>query len=143
MIAMLRRPRVDQVFGRSRGALDIVHIDEVRALLGLADRPAAEHHRQRLPEVRVRVVAGVVRDDERAVDVAAHEVAAGLVGLELRRDDHVERVLGLGEVQRDALHDGCEERVGEDLGGGLGNDQRDRPGCACSRASAPHGWARS
>ena len=130
----------DEVFGRSRRALDIVHIHEVGTLLGLIDRPATEHHRQRLPEVRIRVVAGVVRDDERAVDVSAHEVAAGLVGLELRRDDHVERVLGLGEVQRGALHDGCEERVGEDLGGGLGDDERHDLGAfARERACCPVG----
>ena len=104
----------------------VVDVDGVGDALGGIERTTAEHHGQRSADIGVRVVVGVVRDDERTVDVSAEQVAAGLVERRLALDEHRQRVLGVGERKTHALHDRGEERVVEHVCRRLGHHEGDR-----------------
>ena len=71
---------VDEVLGgRPRAGRRCRRRRSRRRLAPRADRAAAEDDGQRWAELRDELVAGVVRHDEGAVDVAAEQVAPGLV----------------------------------------------------------------
>jgi hypothetical protein len=104
----------------------VVDVDGGRLPVVLPQRPTREHDGQPVAQAAEGHVAGVVRDDEHPVDVAAEEEAPRLVRLRRRRDEERERVLGGGEVRHRALDQGREERVGEHPGGLLRHHERQR-----------------
>jgi hypothetical protein len=80
----------------------------------------------------------VERNEDRSVGVTGSEVTldAHLVAATLGHEED-ERQLLLGEGVADTAQDAREERVAEELGGRLGNDDRD--GVAASRDQAASG----
>ncbi len=137
IVAMTRRAGGDEVRDRRLGALAVVGVHEAgpRALR----RPPDHHDRDaggRQPG-RQRVVL-VEADQEGAIHVAGGQVVHGapLVGGRLGHQEDELAVAGR-ERGADAAQQTREERVREDLPGGLRDDHRDR--VAAPRHQAPGG----
>ncbi len=118
-------PALDEVLGRLASAAHVVDVDVVVAL-ALAHGPAAVDDRHGRRDAVDEEVARVVRDDDRAVDAAAADVAGRLVARVIARDEEVEHVVGATHPRVDARDDRGEERVAEEPRGVFGHDERDR-----------------
>ena len=127
---------VDQPLGHEPCARDVVGVD-VGDLVGGGPRPADERARQAQGrEVLGEPVAGVVRDDDRAVDVAAAEVAQHPPLLLARAGEQQHQLeVARREHPVDRPQRVHEEGVGEHPLVRLGHHERDRVGAPGDQAA--------
>jgi hypothetical protein len=125
----------EQVLGGDHRPAAVVRVDVGH--LPVVERAAAQHERHpgHGEDVRQRVLA-VQRHEDHAVDVALPGVAADLLLLALVAGGQQHQVeVGVGQRGRQPAHDAGEEGVGEDLGVGLVEHQRDGVGAPGDQAA--------